>query len=162
MQIPTGTLLLSASTDEADIFERAVVLLVEANKNGYTGFMINKRFPRRLNELTEFRNSKPFPLYDGGPVDKEHLFFIHQRPDLITGGAFISDHFFLGGDFSQAVRCISQGQLTEKDIKLFIGYCGWGAQQLEEEITQGEWKTNHAGLQKILTEDTEMLWWTLI
>lgn len=162
MQLSAGTLLLSASTDEADIFERAVVLLVEINENGHTGFMINKKMPRRLNELIEFRNSKPFPLYDGGPVDKGHLFLIHHRPDLIDGGTFICDNFFLGGDFAQAVQYINQGLLTEKDIKLLVGYCGWDAQQLEEEIAQGEWRTNHAGLQKILTADTAMLWWTLI
>lgn len=161
-KIAAGTLLLSASTDEADIFERAVVLLVEANEDGHTGFMINKKSSRKLNELNEFRTSKPFPLYNGGPVDKGHLFFIHQQPGLIDGGALISDHFFLGGDFTQAVQCIDQGLLTEKDIKLFIGYCGWDEQQLEEEIAQGEWKTNYAALQKILTEDTSMLWWTLL
>jgi len=162
MEIPAGTLLLSASTDEADIFERAVVLLVEQNENGHTGFVINKKFSRKLNELIEFRNSKPFPLYDGGPVDKGHLFFIHRRPGLINGGALIRDNFFLGGDFTQAIQCINQGSLTENDIKLFIGYCGWDARQLEEEIAEGEWKTNHSNLEKILSENTSMLWYTLL
>lgn len=162
MQLPAGTLLLSTSRDEADIFERAVVLLVEANENGYTGFMINKEMSRKLNELLEFRNSSPFLLYDGGPVDKEHLFFVHQRSDLISGGALIADNFFLGGDFTQAVQCINKRLLREKDIKIFIGYCGWAPQQLEEEIIRGEWKINHVSLQKILTKDTAMLWWTLI
>lgn len=162
MEISTGTFLLSTSTDESDPFERAVVLLTEANRGGYTGFMVNKKSQRKFNELLEFRNSVPFPLYDGGPVNQDHLFFIHRRPDLITGGTCFGDNFFLGGDFKQAVRSAGQGLLANQDIRLFIGYCGWDTHQLEEEISQGEWKTNHASLQKIFSEDTTMLWWTLL
>jgi putative transcriptional regulator len=139
MDIQPGTLLNSASLDGSN-FDKAVIYLTEYTANGAVGFVINKPFSCNLNELAEFNYSIPFPLYDGGPVDKEHLFFIHRRPDLIEGGTFIAGSTYLGGDFKQAVSSINNRQLTEKDIQLFIGYCGWDDQQLEEEIAEGSWE----------------------
>ena len=78
-----GSFIRSTSLLDDSFFEKAVILIAEYNKKGATGFVVNKPFTRRLNELEEFKDSIPFPLYDGGPVDREHLFFVHQRPDLI-------------------------------------------------------------------------------
>lgn len=103
------------------------------------GFVINKLFDRRLNALVEFRQSKPFPIYDGGPVDREHLFFIHQRPDLIKGGVILFDNIYFGGSFQQAVQCINDGRIATNDIKIFLGYCGWHHTEIEAEIAEGSW-----------------------
>ncbi len=137
-----GMFLHSTPLLDESFFENAVVFLTEYNDKGAMGFVVNKLFPRRFNELEEFKTSLPFPLYDGGPVDREHLFMVHQRPDLIKGGTSLNEHFFLGGDFSEAVRLINHRTITEKDIKLFIGYCGWNHHELEEEIAEGSWQVS--------------------
>lgn len=134
-----GTFISSTSLLDDTFFEKTVILITEYNKNGATGFVINKSFPRKLNELEEFKNGIPFPLYDGGPVDREHLFFVHQRPDLIKDGTPVSNNIYLGGDFKEAVRHINHKTITEKDIKLFIGYCGWDYHELDDEIEEGSW-----------------------
>ncbi|PZF73362.1 YqgE/AlgH family protein [Taibaiella soli] len=134
-----GTILKSTALLDGTIFDNATILITEHNENGSIGFVINKLFDRKLNELEEFRHSIPFPLYDGGPVDREHLFFIHQRPDLIKDGVNVHDNTYFGGDFKTAVRLINDHKLTEKDIKIFIGYCGWDASELEAEIAEGSW-----------------------
>lgn len=134
-----GTILKSTALLDGTIFENATVLITEHNENGATGFVINKRFDRKLNELEEFRHGVSFPLYDGGPVDREHLFFIHQRPDLIKDGVHVHKDTYFGGDFKTAVKLINEHTLTEKDIKIFIGYCGWDANELEAEIAEGSW-----------------------
>jgi len=122
------------------VFENALIYVTEHNKKGATGFIVNKLFPRKFNELEEFKTSIPFPLFDGGPVDSEHLFFIHQRPDLITGGTPVTSNIYIGGNFKQAVTCINNHTITERDIKLFIGYCGWDDGELENEIKEGSWQ----------------------
>lgn len=140
MNIAPGTMLISAPTMNDPNFNNAVILIAEYNENGALGFIVNKIFERPLNELVEFSSSPAFPLYKGGPVDKEHLYFIHQRNDLIPGGTLIAGNMYMGGDFKQAIRHINQKTLTTADIKICIGYCGWDAGDLENEVAEGSWK----------------------
>jgi len=140
-----GTFLNSTSLLDDTFFEKTEVFITEYNEKGAMGFVVNKPFPRTFNELEEFKKSIPFPLYDGGPVDREHLFFVHQRPDLIKGGVPIAGNTCFGGDFKEAVRHINKGTITEKDIRLFIGYCGWDYLELEEEVEEGSWLIQQDG-----------------
>lgn len=138
-----GIFLNSTSFLNGTFFENAVIFITEHNEKGAMGFVTNKIFPRQFNELEEFKNCISFPLYDGGPVDREHIFFLHQRPDLISGGVPVDGNIFFGGDFKTAVAHINNKILTAKDIKLFIGYCGWDFKDLENEIAEGSWKITH-------------------
>jgi len=156
--ITAGTVLISTPSLDDSIFEKTVVFITEHNEKGAMGFVINKSFPRRLNELIEFKDSAAFPIADGGPVEREHLYFLHQRPDLIEGGVAIADSTFLGGNFKQAITHLTNNTLLEKDIKIFIGYCGWDPQQLEGEIEEGSWLVDDAGSKVIFTSQTIPLW----
>jgi putative transcriptional regulator len=140
-----GLFLKSTSLLNDTVFENAVVFITEYNEKGAMGFVVNQKFPRKLNELEEFKNGRPFPIHRGGPVDQEHLYFIHQRPDLIEGGEQVTGNIFLGGDFKSAVRNIDNHNLTEKDCRIFIGYCGWDYGELDKEIAEGSWEVRETG-----------------
>ena len=85
------------STEElmGSFFENTTILIVKHNEEGTVGFATNKPFGKSLNELIEFNHSKPFPLMDGGPVDRDHLFVLHKRPDLIEGGEPVCNGLYL-------------------------------------------------------------------
>ncbi|SDC84683.1 putative transcriptional regulator [Niabella drilacis] len=142
-------------------FFKVVLLITEHNENGAMGFVLNKPFPRTLNELVEFRQCAPFKLYEGGPVDQEHLFFIHRRPDLIEEGLPVSPSVYSGGNFKQAVMHINGDPGSDKDLKLFIGYCGWDTGELETEIEKGFWRIS-PGSANLLFSPAEGLWEALI
>lgn len=139
MGIAPGKILISSPSMNDSNFYRSVVFIAEHNENGALGFVVNKVFERPLNALAEFSSSPAFPLYKGGPVDNEHLYFVHRRNDLIPGGTLVTGNIYFGGDFKQAIKHINNKTLTTADIKIFIGYCGWNASELEEEITEGSW-----------------------
>jgi putative transcriptional regulator len=126
-------------------FEDAIIFITEYNEKGAMGFVINRVFPRGLTELEEFKHGKSFPLRDGGPVDKEHLYFLHRRPDLIAGGTLVADGIYFGGDFKAAVEGINNSTLTEQELRIFIGYCGWDNGELEEEVAEGSWEVAASG-----------------
>jgi len=134
-----GTFIQSTALLDGDYFEKTIIFITEHNEEGVVGYIVNRLFPRRFNELQEFSGSIPFLLYEGGPVDEEHLFFIHRRPDIITGGSIVTGNIYVGGDFKQAVKCLDNGIITNKDIKLLVGYCGWDKDELEAEIAEGSW-----------------------
>lgn len=146
-----GTFIQSTSLLDGTYFESAIIFITEYNEKGATGFMVNRPFPRGFNELEEFKYSIPFPLYEGGPVDTEHLFCIHNQPGLITGSTQVAGDIYVGGDFKQAVRLINNHTISSKHIKLFIGYCGWDEGELEAEIEEGSWEILPAGISDVTT-----------
>jgi putative transcriptional regulator len=134
-----GKILISNSSMDDPFFKQSVLFITEHNQQGAMAFVINKTFERPLNELKEFNSSPAFPLFSGGPVDTAHLYFIHRRNDLIPGGTQIIDDIYLGGDFKQAIAHINKNTIKASAIKIFIGYCGWDAMELEAEIAEGSW-----------------------
>jgi len=134
-----GKIIISTPDINDPNFVDTPILLVEHNDRGAVGFVLHFPLKRNLNELSEFIHSPPIPIYIGGPVDQENLFFLHRRPDLIEGGLLIKEDLYYGGDFQQVLMHLQNQALTEKDIRLFIGYAGWDPQQLEDEINEGSW-----------------------
>ncbi len=139
MPIQNGSFLESTSQLNNTVFENTVILVVEYNKKGALGFVINKPYGRSLNELEEFKHSVAFPLYQGGPVDHDHLYFVHKRPDIIEGGTAIGNELYFGGNFQQAVEAVNNGTVSQNQIKIFVGYSGWDTGDLELEIEEGSW-----------------------
>jgi putative transcriptional regulator len=129
----------STAALNGSFFEETTILIVEHNEAGSTGFITNKPFGKSLHDLIEFKHAKPFPLMDGGPVDRAHLFVLHKRPDLIEGGKQLTNGLYLGGNMEQMVQAINKGDVNQEDIQLFIGYCGWDSGELEAELEEGSW-----------------------
>ena len=137
--IKAGSNIKSTAKLMDSFFENTNILIVEHNEEGSTGFVINKPFNKSLHDLIEFNHSKPFPLMDGGPVDREHIFVLHKRPDLIEGGKEISNGLYLGGNMEQVIKAINTKAADEQEIQVFIGYCGWDLGELEAELAEGSW-----------------------
>ena len=137
--IKAGIYIKSTEALNGTFFEHTTILIVKHNDEESLGFVTNIPFQKSLHELIEFNQSKPFPLMDGGPVDREHLFVLHKRPDLIDGGEQVTNDLYLGGNMEQVIEAINNGSANNKEIQIFIGYCGWDAQELEAEIEEGSW-----------------------
>jgi putative transcriptional regulator len=137
--LKAGIYIKSTDALIGSFFENTTILIVQHNEEGSIGFVTNKFFEKSLHELIEFNHIKPFPLLDGGPVDREHLFVLHNRPDLIDGGKQIPNGFYLGGNMDQVIEAIDTRGATQQEIHLFIGYCGWDLGELKAEVSEGNW-----------------------
>lgn len=137
--LKAGIYIKSTAELNGSFFEDTTILIVQYNEEGSLGFVTNKPFGKSLHELIEFNHSKPFPLMDGGPVDREHIFVLHRRPDIIEGGEQVCDGFYLGGNMKQVIEGINTDIINEQEIEIYIGYCGWNAGELEAEIEEGSW-----------------------
>ncbi len=134
-----GNFLQATAALEGDYFEKAVLLITEYNENGAIGFVVNKKFPKTFNELNEFRHSPALPLWEGGPVDQEHLFVLHHVPHLIPNSRRIQDDLYEGGDFAETVKLLNNNTINSQQIRMSVGYCGWDKGDLEAEIAEGSW-----------------------
>jgi putative transcriptional regulator len=137
--LKAGLYIKSNADLNGSFFEHTTILIVEHDEAGSVGFVTNKPFGKSLHELIEFNHSKSFPLMDGGPVDRDHLFVLHKRPDLIDGGEQIPNGLYLGGNMEQVIQAINTGNANPQEIQLFIGYCGWDEGELEAELEEGSW-----------------------
>ena len=137
--LKAGMYIKSTEALIGSFFELTTILLLQHNEKGSLGFVTNKSFGRSLHELTEFSHSNPFPLMDGGPVDREHLFVLHKRPDLIEGGELMTNGLYLGGNMEQVMKAINTQATNEQEIQMYIGYCGWDEGELEAELEEGSW-----------------------
>jgi putative transcriptional regulator len=141
--LQAGIYIKSSDELKGDFFENTTILIVKHNEEGTVGFVTNKPFGKSLHELIEFNHSKPFPLMEGGPVDRDHLFVLHKRPDLIEGGEPVSNGLYMGGNMEQVIQSINTHATNKEDIQLFIGYCGWDEGELEAEVNEGSWIINN-------------------
>ena len=137
--LKAGIYIKSTAMLNGSFFEHTTILIVEHNEAGSIGFVSNKSFGKSLHELIEFNHSKPFLLMDGGPVDRDHLFVLHKRPDIIDGGKEIPNGLYFGGNMEQVVDAINTKAAGKEEIQIFIGYCGWDAGELEAELEEGSW-----------------------
>lgn len=138
IDLKAGLYIESTEALIGSFFEHTTILIVENNVFGSIGFVTNKPFGKSLDELIEFKHAKPCPLMDGGPVDRDHLFVLHKRPDLIDGGKPIANDLYFGGNMEQVIEALNKGA-NQQEIQVYIGYCGWDIGELEAEVEEGSW-----------------------
>ena len=158
MHLQPGHIIISTALLDDTEFEKAAIVITEHNKKGTIGYVFNQLFPRKFNELEEFRHSIPVPLYKGGPVQTDMLYFMHRRPDLVANGEQVTENVYMGGDFKTAVQLLNNAQLSSGDVRLYIGYCGWDANELEAEIKEGSWHLTNATVDVVFTDSPVSIW----
>ena len=155
-----GIILISEPFLQDAYFQRSVVLLVEHNTQGSMGFVLNKKTDLIVNTFfPELEEYPEIPIYLGGPVSANRLFFIHSLGDLIVPDSVkIKDRLYFDGDFEALKRYIQNGHSIEGKVKFFLGYSGWTEGQLGNEINKNSWVVSHAAKENVLLADGESFW----
>jgi putative transcriptional regulator len=134
-----GKLLIAEPALSGDVsFSRSVVLLAEHNEEGSVGFILNKPLEYNISDLIS-EIILPFQVYNGGPVEQDNLYFIHKVPHLIGNSIEISNGIYWGGDFDKTIELINNKEISEQDIRFFLGYSGWSSLQLDQELLSKSW-----------------------
>ncbi|GAB1308982.1 YqgE/AlgH family protein [Urechidicola sp. KH5] len=136
-------------------FNRSVVLLTEHNDSGSIGFIMNKPTKYTMNDLVPDVDCD-FVVYNGGPVSKENLYFIHTAPELIPNSIEIDNGIYWGGNFESVSKLLLNKELTTNDIRFFLGYSGWEPEQLKDELTEDSWKVMENSYTNILSANGSM------
>jgi putative transcriptional regulator len=138
-KLQKGQLLIAEPSILGDLhFNRSVILLAEHSNEGSLGFIMNKPLEYTISDLVPDIEAS-FKIYNGGPVEQDNLYFIHTLPELIYDSIEISHGIYWGGDFERTKSLINEGKINKEDIRFFLGYTGWGPNQLEEEIENNSW-----------------------
>ena len=132
-------------------FAGTVVYLCEHTEKGALGLVINKPIDIKLKNLFEKvelsldrADLADSPVYFGGPVQTERGFVLHERldPSEGEGGHYNSSLQIPGGlemtTSKDVLEALANGAGPKK-ILVTLGYSGWGAGQLEAEMSRNGW-----------------------
>ena len=157
---PSNGVLLIAEPFLKDFsFARSVVLICKHNEEeGTFGFSIHKKLHTTLDKIIDDMAGFKIPVYLGGPVQTDTLHYIHQYPELFSDAVEITDNVFWGGDFALLKKYIKEGTVDISKIKFFLGYSGWSAGQLEDEMKEKSWITLQSNKQLIFETAPQDIW----
>lgn len=139
LNLKQGRLLIAEPFMNDPYFKRSVVLLTEHKKEGSLGFILNQPLNITINDTL-----KDFPLFDapifmGGPVQTDSLFYIHTQGEIITESEHIIDNLYWSGNFDQLKEMINSQQIFPHEVMFFIGYSGWDFKQINNEVKNNSW-----------------------
>jgi len=153
-----GRLLIAEPFMDDPYFKRSVVLLTEYNKDGAFGFMLNKPLELTINDTMADFPKFDAPVFMGGPVQSDSLFYIHTQGEFIEGSVKIANNLYWSGNFDQLKQLVKDQQIFPHEIKFFIGYSGWDYDQLAKEIETESWIISDLNSTKISDLNSLDLW----
>jgi putative transcriptional regulator len=149
-----------------DRFARSVIYICAHSDEGAMGLIINQAQPLRfpdllvqlgiMNEQEAIRLPPPtrdFVVRNGGPVDRSRGFVLHSDDYMVESSLPVSEDICLTATID-ILRAISSGRGPRKAL-MALGYAGWGAGQLEHEISENGWLTCPANIDLLFDSDID-------
>ena len=158
-KVSSGSVLLAEPFMEDPNFKRAVVLLCEHDKDeGTVGFVLNKPLDIKVNELISDFPEFESQVYFGGPVATDTVHYIHNVGELLDESIKVSRGVYWGGNFEKLKFLIESQLVLPHNIRFFVGYSGWSAGQLDEELEYQSWVIARMHANYIFKTKTRSLW----
>ena len=142
----TNHFLIAMPAMDDPYFSRTLIYIAEHNDQGALGLIVNRPIDMDLATLfekidvpLESPNVGKLPVYFGGPVQTDRGFVLHRPVGNWQSTLAVTPEVGLTSsrDVLQAVG--KEGQPSE--VMVTLGYSGWGAGQLENELAQNAWLT---------------------
>lgn len=156
-KVEMGNILIAEPFLEGKYFSRSVIFMVEHDRSGSVGFVLNKPMPYRTSELVTELAGIDFPVYLGGPVETGQLYYLHGHPEL-EDALHIAHGIYWGGDFAMLTRMLREEKIKADEIRFFAGYSGWGKGQLESELEENSWMVGDITRERFFGLSDEDCW----
>ena len=151
-----GKLLIASPHLSDPNFARSVVLMIEHHDEGALGVVINRESQVSVGAIWEQLNDSKCDcqvcMSLGGPVQGP-LIALHGHPqfsesEIVPGVYLATGREYLADLINQDLQ----------PLRVFTGYAGWGAGQLESEIQAGGWLTHCGSAVHVFSDDLTSLW----
>lgn len=160
-----GALLVAEPFLKEDWFNHAVIMLVDYEEGEKAmGLVLNHPTAYTLGEAIRGIDADvDTPVYSGGPVSTDRLFYLHTVPSEFPDCSEIAPGVYVGGDFDIVKDYLNAGGETEGLMRFFIGCSGWDAGQLEEEIKNHVWAVAPCPpASELFAETGDAMWHTAV
>jgi putative transcriptional regulator len=157
MESARGQLLIAGPSLIDQNFWRTVVLMVEHNREGALGLVLNRPSETSIGDavpqLDELLDSDD-PLFVGGPVQPSAVIVLAEFEDASDAALIAFDDVGVlgtGASLEDPVSGVRRG-------RAFVGHAGWGPGQLDGELERGDWILEPATVEDAFSADPEALW----
>lgn len=157
-----GLLLIAPPVVQDPNFKRSVVLLCEHTPEGSFGLILNRPLGIQLTEVLELVGDLEHGLLQGGPVQTDTLHFLHTYGEDVPSNIPVTDGIFWGGDFDVMKVLLESGEISQRDVRFYLGYAGWTSGQLNEEIEQGGWILAPGSEAAVFDAEPSNLWRSIL
>lgn len=157
----TGKCLAAMPTVEGS-FAHSLVLICSHSAEGAMGLIINRPFENMsFGELAyslplDSKTNLPIPLYNGGPLEKEKGFIIHDAGKTYPDSYAINDNIYITSS-PQILQDISL-QKGPREFLITLGFAGWMPSQLENEISGNLWLVTEATPELVFLDSSADKW----
>ncbi len=138
--------LLAMPSLEEGIFSQSITYICEHGESGAMGVVINQPLDLSLGEIFEHLDIDAGPEFNdqpvmaGGPVQIDHGFVLHRGSrEEWEASLGVTEEISLTTS-RDVLRAIAQGR-GPRDYLIALGYAGWSAGQLEQELADNSWLT---------------------
>jgi putative transcriptional regulator len=163
-QYLTGQFLIAMPAMADPNFDRTVTYVCEHNDDGALGIIVNRPTSMRLGEVLEQMDltmADPAlaeqPVLQGGPVQPERGFVIHEDAGELYGSTLKVPDGLRVTTSRDILVSLAEGHGPPRAV-IALGYAGWGAGQLEEEMANNAWLTVPASPDIIFSVPFERRW----
>ena len=159
MESLQGKLLVSSPSLIDPNFRKTVVLVAHHDDEGAMGLVLSRPSDVAAAEAVPLLEGLPGaegPIFVGGPVQPEAFMVLAEFEDVEEAAAPIMDCLgFMPSD-------TEPDDLSIKRLRLFAGYSGWSAGQLEAELEEPSWIVVDAETDDAFADDPDELWRTVV
>lgn len=164
-ELAAGKLLVARRDLQDPNFAQTVILLVEHSEDeGTVGLILNRqtKIPvSRLSKEIEGAKGRSEPLYLGGPVQTEGVMaLVRSRAKLDEAKHVLADIYMISS--KTTLEKTIAANATANSLRLYLGYAGWDAGQLEWELGMNAWDVLPANPAVVFDAHPETLWSRLI
>lgn len=164
MQSLENHLLIAMPSMEDSYFSRSVVYICEHNESGAMGIVINQPVGMTLKEVIEHSEIETSVDDDkaeqivlaGGPVNQDRGFIIHSTQPGWSSSLELTPEIMVTTS-RDILTVIGNEHAPEKNL-IALGYAGWSAGQLEDELQNNAWLTVEADLDIIFDTPIHRKW----
>lgn len=153
-----GRLLVSEPYLADPYFRRTVVLLCAHDTEGSFGFVLNRYIDMDISDLMENMPPINARVSIGGPVQSGNLYYLHAFGERVDGSVQVMEGIHMGGDFEQLRSILATDPKLAKHVRFFVGYSGWGQDQLAKELEQRSWLISLADKRRVMNTKLKDLW----
>lgn len=151
----SGQLLVASPTIGDPNFARTVVLVVDHDRDGALGIVLNRPTETQVEAVVPDIASMFTPndvVHDGGPVQPDSLLTVAEFRDPAEAALLVLGRVgMVRGD--EDPRCPDVDR-----ARAYAGYAGWGPEQLDQEHAKGDWLVVPALPDDLFLPDAEELW----